>query len=355
MPVCFVLVSYFDRMAAISGRASFFLLLMPDNPQPAKRSLTPDWFVQGILTKVGDIFDRLTGRGWKPSSSLATSELIEKLKALLEAEKRTDQAGREYVPHNIKLKMQWDKFSAESEDPLRKLETEMLTAMVDFINDNRYYTKNPIRVEVKPDYFTTGVKLFVGFDESEDEREAAIHVSNAPAAAAAPEPEVHALSVRLRYDAGGKEVSKEVEFAPGVRISVGRTKENGIVIDDQSVSKVHASMLLNAQGNLVVADTGSTNGTFVNGSRIPYGKAVSLEAGSDLMFGLVKIAVEFLERPAAAAEPEEVPITQSFSVGEFEFTQRIEKPEISNEATVEEPAPTEAAIDLGPAGAEINK
>ncbi|HNQ16233.1 MAG TPA: hypothetical protein PKM58_11750, partial [Pyrinomonadaceae bacterium] len=78
---------------------------MPDNSSTAKKTISPDWFVQGILTKIGDTFDRLTGRGWKPSSSLATSELIERLKALLDAEVKIADDGRKYVPHNIKLKI----------------------------------------------------------------------------------------------------------------------------------------------------------------------------------------------------------------------------------------------------------
>ena len=344
-------------MATIWSRHSFSHLLMPDNPQPAKRSLTPDWFVQGVLTKVGDIFDRLTGRGWKPSSSLATSELIEKLKAVLEAEKRTDEAGREYVPHRVKLKMQWDKFSTDSEESLRKLENEMLTAMVDFINDNRYYTHGPIRIEAKPHYFTSGVKLFVSFDEGADEREAAIHDSTSPDSSSAEVAPAVSLPVRFSFDTSGKSTIKEIEFTPGTRVSVGRTKENGLAIDDQSVSKVHASMVLNAAGSLVVADTGSTNGTFVNGSRIPYGKAVVLEPGVELMFGLVRIGIEFLERPVPSMpiEAEEPLPTAAYKVGEFEFTQRTDISEVENGSTRAEPAPTEPSIDLGPAETELNK
>src|SRR4029078_3526213 len=99
---------------------------MADNVQSQKKNFTPDWFVQEALTKIGDMFDRLLGRGWKPSSSLATSELIERLKYLLDAEAREDSGHRRYVPHNIKLKMQWDKFATDSDESLKKLEAELL-------------------------------------------------------------------------------------------------------------------------------------------------------------------------------------------------------------------------------------
>ncbi|HLM59395.1 MAG TPA: hypothetical protein VK308_01200, partial [Pyrinomonadaceae bacterium] len=60
---------------------------MSDKTQsPPQKSFSLDWLVRGVLTKIGDTFDRLTGRNWKPSSSLATSELIDRLKKLLDAE-----------------------------------------------------------------------------------------------------------------------------------------------------------------------------------------------------------------------------------------------------------------------------
>ena len=131
----------------------------------AQKKLSPDWFVRGVLTKIGDTFDRLTGRDWKPTSSLATSELIERLKSCSTSEVRETEGKGHFVPHNIKLKMQWDKFSTDAEEALKKLENELLTAAIDHINDNRYHTYAPLKVEVKPDYFTEGVKLFASFDE----------------------------------------------------------------------------------------------------------------------------------------------------------------------------------------------
>src|SRR5215813_3870135 len=83
---------------------------MSEKQPSTKKSISPDWLVRGVLTKIGDIFDRLTGRGWKPSSSLATSELIERLKALLDSEAENTEGRGFFIPHNIQLKMQWDKF-----------------------------------------------------------------------------------------------------------------------------------------------------------------------------------------------------------------------------------------------------
>ncbi len=312
---------------------------MPETPQTAKKSFTTDWLVQGVLTKIGDTFDRLTGRGWKPSSSLATSELIERLKQILDAEVRENGDERKFVPHNIKLKMQWDKFSTDAGDSLKSLEEELLTAAVDHINDKLYYTHAPLSIEVKPDYFTSGVKLFVSYDkfsDKEHEAEMAVAIPGAKAAelSAAEDSVRSSAIVVVRFQINDQARQKELRFEEGSRLSVGRTKENDLALDDPSVSKMHASLLLDSQSRLLVADTGSTNGTFVGDARISYGKAIEIGKGGKLRFGTVEVELELKPKPAPA--PAELPKTEAYKVGEFEFTQKIEA----------EPAETEAAVVL---------
>ena len=255
--------------------------------------------MRGVLTKVGDTFDRLTGRNWKPSSSLATSELIEKLKSLLDSEAKVQDDGATLVPHYIKLKMQWDKFSTDSEKSVEILRNQLHISAIDHINDNRYYTAAPFEIEVKPDYFTDGVKLSASFDKFQDEEhDAAINVSvpklvipiaqDEPVPAAEPELE----SFSIAFNIGGKEYRRDLKFAQGERKSIGRTKENDVMLDDASISKVHAAFVFNSAGKLVVADIGSTNGTFINGNRIAYGRAFEVRAGDLIRFGTVEVKLE---------------------------------------------------------------
>jgi len=294
------------------------------------KSITPDWLVQGVLTKIGDTFDRLTGRGWKPASSLATSELIERLKALLDKESRVDDEGRTFVPHNISLRMQWDKFSTDSEEALKKLEAEFLVAVVDHINDKHYYTYGPLEVEIKPDYFTEGVKLYVRFERfSESENEAGIavplgaHPAPETGLPVAEAPQKQEFGLVVRFQLNGKSIEKIVKTVAGRRNSIGRTKENDIAVDDISVSKYHATLLVGDDGSLVVADTGSTNGTFVDGERIAYGKAIKLDPKSRLKVGVVPLELQVTPLPS--------PVTDSGSS------------ELSSESNGREPAPTTPA------------
>ncbi len=301
---------------------------MPETKQPKKQGLSTDWLLRGALTRIGDIFDRFTGRGWKPSSSLATSELIERLKLLLDSEARTEN-GHTFVPHNIKLKMQWDKCSTDSPESLIALENEFLTAAVDHVNDKRYYTHAPFHVEAKPDYFTSGVKLFVSFDKSAEESdEAGITVSVPGGTAELPasgmaEPISAARTLTVRYSFGDNPFQKELQAGQGARLSVGRTKENDLSIDDPSLSKYHASMTFDRDGNLLIADTGSTNGTFVNGERIAYGKAVIVTELDKVRFGLIDVEFVLPPKPVKEAVPE-LPKTESYTIGDIEFTKRLE-------------------------------
>jgi pSer/pThr/pTyr-binding forkhead associated (FHA) protein len=277
---------------------------------PARKSFSLDWLMRGVLAKFGETFDKLTGRNWKPSSSLATSELAERLKFLLDAEAKDTGDNKKFVPHNIKLKTQWDKFSTDSETALKKLEDELLIAAIDHINDKRYHTFAPINLEIKPDYFTEGVKLSASFDHfgDEEKREAAINVTvpDLKNVLLNPQPEVPAVPEKELFTAEfivEDQVRKEeLAFASRERLSVGRTKENDLWLDDASVSKVHAALVLNSENQLMVADTGSTNGTFINDQRIAYGKAIPIKSGDKLKFGTVEVALNRIAKEIVQKE-----------------------------------------------------
>ncbi len=68
------------------------------------------------------------------------------------------------------------------------------------------------------------------------------------------------------------------------KIVIGRDRSCDIVIDNKLVSKRHA-MIQKIKGDYFVTDLKSTNGTFVNGERVPDGKYVRLEPGARIKVG----------------------------------------------------------------------
>jgi pSer/pThr/pTyr-binding forkhead associated (FHA) protein len=355
-----------DRLLFIQPSVKMNPRIKMAEKEPVAKGISPDWLVRGVLTKVGDLFDRLTGRGWKPSSNLATSELTERLKALLDSEIREEIPGCKFVPNNIKLKMQWDKFSTDSEDGLKKLETELLAAAVDHINEKRYFTHGPLAIEAKSDYFTAGVRLLVSFDKFADEdREAAVHLSIPGAQATnideSVPPHKKELTFRATYQLAGEDRSQTLVLKKGIRLSVGRTKENDLSINDASVSKIHASLTIDDGGNLIVADTGSTNGTFVNSERIAYGKAIFVGEAGRVKFGVIDVSFKKENIPlpteqflfsatSAPANDEDRDRRSDISeqsqplIGPDSYTPAATQPSLP----VDEPAPTEPALAITP-------
>lgn len=332
---------------------------MPEIKQPVnKKTFSPDWLVRGILTKLGDTFDKLTGRGWKPSSSLATSELIEKLKAIMDLEVKDSGEKGKFVPHDFKLKMQWDKFSTDSDTTLTTLQNELLTAIVDHINDNRYHTFAPVVVEVKTDYFTEGVNIVASFDKfgtPEDEIAVKVTVPGLNVAELNL-PEVISQTIEETFIANFqiKGIFKNVELhiQSGNRLSAGRSRENDLIIEDSSVSKIHASLVLNNQRVLLVADTGSTNGTYINNERIAYGKAFPIGNDGKIKFGDVEVYFQHIPKPVETQPESDFETQNSFIIDGFEFKNKskakIEIPKNENIAQTEvEPRKYETEQRIG--------
>jgi pSer/pThr/pTyr-binding forkhead associated (FHA) protein len=69
-------------------------------------------------------------------------------------------------------------------------------------------------------------------------------------------------------------------------VTVGRVDDNMIVIADISVSSHHAELTMK-DGDYVLRDIGSTNGTRVNGRDAAEGQDVPLQDGDSVLFGKV--------------------------------------------------------------------
>ncbi|MGA9885130.1 MAG: FHA domain-containing protein [Candidatus Acidiferrales bacterium] len=70
-------------------------------------------------------------------------------------------------------------------------------------------------------------------------------------------------------------------------VSIGRSPDNALVIDNPAVSHYHARVF-NEEGRMMLEDFGSLNGTFVNGQRV---KMVTLKPGDSVAIGKHTIVV----------------------------------------------------------------
>ena len=75
-------------------------------------------------------------------------------------------------------------------------------------------------------------------------------------------------------------------LGPG-KIAVGRHPDSDIVLDDVTVSRQHCRFDANEQ-ELLLEDLGSTNGTYVNNSRVD---SAALHPGDEVMIGRFQFLV----------------------------------------------------------------
>lgn len=68
------------------------------------------------------------------------------------------------------------------------------------------------------------------------------------------------------------------------KITLGRDERNSVMIDDKMVSRFHAEVQ-KIKDDYYIKDLNSSNGTFVNGERVPEGKYVKLRDGDIIRVG----------------------------------------------------------------------
>jgi hypothetical protein len=243
---------------------------------------------------MGDAVDR--GLGRKPvKGSLTTTQLIERMKRLIDERVRDEGRKGRIAPHLLKLKVEWGTHSEAPPEIIQELEHEVMAAAIDHINDHRYRTLAPLKIETEVDIFTTGISVDPTFGEFEQELKQQDEEKRRAAELGTPQiphgfkgPANVKITARVTLPQGTRE--KGLTFTPGGRrLNVGRGSDNDLHIDHGSVSKIHATLVMNREGTLLVADTGSTNGTYINGRRLAYGEARQIEEGDVVGFGDIEV------------------------------------------------------------------
>lgn len=260
-------------------------------PQKRREEALPERLLRRVLESMGDVVDRKFGRTVAPKGGLTTSQLIDRMKRLIDERVRDEGRKGRIAPHHLKLKVEWGTHSEAPPEILKELEHEVLAEAIDHINDHRYRTLAPLHVEAEVDIFTTGVSVDPTFGEFEEElrlEDEAKRAVGATVPKGAPPIRDVTVIARVTKRDGTREIP--LIFKPGgKRLNVGRVSDNDLSLNDASVSKIHATLLMNLEGTLLVADTGSTNGTYINGRRISYGEARQIQDGDVVGFGDVEV------------------------------------------------------------------
>lgn len=83
------------------------------------------------------------------------------------------------------------------------------------------------------------------------------------------------------------------------KLTIGRSEKNSIVLNEPRVSRRHSHILWNKQTNtFVLVDLGSSNGTYLNGTKIPANEPCALSDWDKIRIASAVFTVRVVQNPA---------------------------------------------------------
>jgi hypothetical protein len=149
------------------------------------------------------------------------------------------------------------------------------------------FTPNPIVDAIEPDRPARGAGAAPGAVPYEDAYPASIRGDGTQTLVFRRPAPVAARALLRVWAPDGTERTIEVDGTP---LTVGRGRDNGLVLSDTRVSRQHGRLQAR-RGTLVYTDLGSTNGSRVNGIRVD---EIALGIGDRLLLGDTVLVVETL-------------------------------------------------------------
>ena len=94
----------------------------------------------------------------------------------------------------------------------------------------------------------------------------------------------HALTVM-----DGPTKGRQIRLSGPGTYTIGRWEGSDILIDDPTISRMHAVLNLRHDGRLDLIDANSANGTYVDGQRLPASAEIEVTAGTKIVFGKLTV------------------------------------------------------------------
>ena len=203
--------------------------------------------------------------------------------------KRED--SRLLAPNLIELRYDYETYTRMGASRREFLQRELDANIYEYIYNRRYATLGEVQVRIAYDAFTRGLEIRTGFGEPRPP----VVPQNAPAEAQAPgRAKGGTVEVVLQIEGGSRILRARVGSGAGP-VGVGRNSANALIIDDSTVSNFHAALTISANGDLLLADRGSSNGTYVNGVTLETGGRIIIRDGDRLKFGDIEATLRIAE------------------------------------------------------------
>jgi hypothetical protein len=259
--------------------------------RPAELPGRFETFVRRLFERIGGALDFALRRPLNPQPRTDLTALIPPIERAIE-EKLRREGSRVVAPNLIELRYDYETYSQLTKPRVEYLQRELRATIYEYIHNRRYATQGDVRVSVTFDVFTRGLVIKARFPGEATESQTAQSGEAAKTSAASQEAEQRCEMI-LRSVAGSRFSDFRATLGSSAApVGIGRSRSNKIIIDDPSVSSIHAAVTLSANSSVVLADLGSSNGTFVNGVLIASGDRSVIRTGDRLRFGEVEVIVE---------------------------------------------------------------
>jgi hypothetical protein len=250
-------------------------------------------FFKKVLGRIGASVDEKMGPGDTRLPAHVVGALAASLEQAIEANVRPDVRGiRRVAPDRFEVKLTYEHNSGLTDGDRKALARELAATAYEYIANHRYETLARIYVEVGCDLFARKTVVDTSFSPAPGESsQGAVHEVRPPVAGQVREARADDFTF-LFVGPGGKPVVRACMPPGGEPVTVGRAAGNRLLVDHDSVSKFHATLTFTRDNRLLVADLGSTNGTFVGRESEPIEGVREITPGTVVVFGEVPFRIE---------------------------------------------------------------
>lgn len=227
-------------------------------------------------------------------SQREVSDLIAKLERAIDTNLKADAKGLSRIaPHCIKVQVPYERAPLLNLKYAESLVNELKATAFEYITNRRYQTEGQLRVVIARDFFEKAVAVKSGFDEKDMQPLANDLIAPRSKSNQSSETQktvTDVCNVHLQsLDGQSFRFELKAKSAP---LTIGRAAGNRIRIDDASVSRQHCSISLRSDGQVIIADLESANGTAVNGRFLNPNEFSLLKRGDEIVVGDIALKVE---------------------------------------------------------------
>ncbi len=236
-----------------------------------------------VLERLGSKVDDKLASQSETLSARVIGDLVSRIEQVVDSSLKEDEHGiRRLAPNRFKVLFTYEETSELTPQYIEAVGKELTASAFEFINNRRYVTRGPIEVQAGRDLFAKATAVKASFDDEPQRADTESHTS--------PVSHTEDSKVICLTSSDGRSYRVELK-AEGAPAHLGRAAESAVRIDDPSISRLHCSLALRSDGNIVIGDLGSANGTYLNQQLLARDEARALKSGDIIRAGDLEFAV----------------------------------------------------------------